>query len=462
MENKGKIVSIKGQIVEVEFVSAPPNIRDVFVLEEDKSIKMEVYSSSSSRTFYCLCFGEVEKLYRGAVVVNSGDTLRIPVGEEVLGRVIDLQGDIQDGKGELSKTTRYEGIFGREIGLSEVLSPNTVLETGIKAIDFFSPILKGGKVGLFGGAGVGKTVLLTEVIHNVVVLNKEKTLSVFTGVGERVREGQELLEALEQSGVLPSVALIYGQMSKNPAKRFRTAHAGVTIAEDFRDTLKKDVLFFIDNVFRFAQAGNELSTLTSTIPSEGGYQATLASEMADLHERLVSTSSAAITSVETVYVQSDDITDPAVQSIFPFLDSMVVLSRNVYQEGRFPAIDFLSSNSSALNTDIVGPLHYVTLIKAQSILKKASALQRIVSLVGESELSSEDQIDYKRARILQNYMTQNFFVTEEQTGKKANYVKLADTVRDVKDILTGLYDDLESDKFLYIGNAKELRTPKNS
>lgn len=455
MINKGKIISIRGHIAEVEFLDNPPSIKDIFVFEKDESVMLEVYSSSSPTSFYCLCLNDVDKLYRGAVVINTGESLKIPVGAEVLGRVIDLFGDAQDGK-ELNKNIQRKGIFGQQLSINDIVAPSQILETGIKAVDFFSPLLKGGKIGLFGGAGVGKTVLLTEIIHNVVVLNKEKTLSVFTGVGERVREGQELLEALEQSEVLQSVALIYGQMSKNPAVRFRTAHAGVTMAESFRDDLKKDVLFFIDNMYRFAQAGNELSTLISTIPSEGGYQATLSSEMAELHERLVSTKNGFITSVETIYVQSDDITDPAVQALFPFLDSITVLSRNVFQRGRFPAIDILSATSSALNKEVVGETHYEVLIKAQAIAKKASTLERIVSLVGEADLSKEDRIDYKRAKILENYMTQNFFVAEGQTGRKGSYVKLADAVNDVNDIFLGKFDEEDPAKFLYIGSVKDM------
>jgi len=324
----------------------------------------------------------------------------------------------------------------------------------VHSIDFFAPILQGGKVGLFGGAGVGKTILLTEIIHNIVVLSKSESTCVFTGVGERIREGQELYESLRDSQVLPQVASIYGQMGENSAIRFRTAFAGVTMAEYFRDISKKNVLFFIDNIFRFAQAGYELSTLTNSIPSEGGYQSTLISEMADFHERLVSTESGKLTTIETIFVPSDDMTDQAVQSIFPYLDSMVVLSRQVYQEGRFPSIDLLSSTSSGLTVEIVGEDHERAVREAQSILKKSVALERIVSLVGESELSADDQIIYKRAKIIKNYMTQNFFVAQSQTGKKGDYIPVGQTVKDMIEIIDGKYDDRKPEEFLYIGGIK--------
>ena len=455
MESKGKIISIRGQIIEVEFESNPPAIHDVLILADDPLVKMEVYSSSSSSTFYCLALTSRKKLYRGAVIAGTGESIKVPVGTGVLGRVIDIFGDPQDG-GDKIHADEYRDIFLSNIKFDDVIVPRQVLETGVKAIDFFSPILKGGKVGLFGGAGVGKTILLTEIIHNVVTVSKEKTVSVFTGVGERVREGQELWESLKNARVLPQVVLIYGSMGENPSKRFRTALSGVALAEYFRDVQGKEVLFFIDNIFRFAQAGYELATLMNTIPSEGGYQSTLPSEMASFHERLVSTKNGAITSIEAIYVPSDDISDQGVQSVFPYLDSNVVLSRMIYQEGRFPAIDLLSSTSSALNPETIGEKHAKSLLGAQTLLKKAVSLERIVSLVGESELSTDDQILFKRARILKNYMTQNFYVTQEQTGKPGVRVRLPETVDDIIKILVGNYDDYPPETFLYLGSLKDL------
>jgi F-type H+-transporting ATPase subunit beta len=367
---------------------------------------------------------------------------------------MDILGEPLDDRGELVSKTKRE-IFGNEVEFDDLLPPTSVLETGLKVLDFFAPIMLSGKVGLFGGAGVGKTVLLTEIIHNVVMQKQGQAVSVFAGVGERAREGQELFLDLKDSGVMDLSTLIFGQMGENPVARFRTAFGGVTIAEYFRDVMNKNVLFFVDNVFRFAQAGYELSTLMNTIPSEGGYQSTLTSEMAAFHERLVSHKNGSITSFETVYVPSDDITDNAVQAIFPYLDANIVLSRQVYQEGRFPAIDILSSASSGLNAEFVGQKHYDTLIETQNLLKKAVSLERIVSLVGESELSANDQLIYKRSKIIKNYMTQPMFVVELQTGKKGQYVKVADTVDDVRDILDGKYDGVEPEKFLYIGTLKD-------
>jgi F-type H+-transporting ATPase subunit beta len=458
----GKIVSIKGQIIEVEFSDEKPRIFDVLIYKEDPSIKMEIYTSASPNSFYCLALTGVTKLHHGSIVVNTGQPIKIPVGEELLGRVIDTLGAPQDGLGEI-KSKDQRPIIAKDISFANVSIPAELLETGIKALDFFTPIIKGGKVGLFGGAGVGKTVLLSEIIHNVVILHPEKNVSVFTGVGERTREGEELYATLKESKVMNSVSLIYGSMGENPALRFRTAFTGVTLAEYFRDVLGKDVLFFIDNVFRFAQSGYELSTLMNSIPSEGGYQATLTSEMASFHERLVSTQNNAITTFEAIYVPADDMTDSGVQSIFPYLDSGIILSRSVYQEGRFPAVDILSSTSSALNPDTVGELHYQTAVDAQALLKKATALERVVSLIGESELSSEDQTVYKRSKMLKNYMTQNFTVVEAQTEKKGVYVPLKDTVLDVKAILEGKTDKLKPEDLLFIGTLKDVEdklTPK--
>lgn len=455
MNLKGKIVSVLGQIVEVEFGENLPLVTSILHLEEDESVRMEVFSSSGENSFYCLLLSASAKLARGKTVINTGKPIIIPVGDQVLGRVMDAFGAPLDAKDKFSGK-EVRPIFSKEVSFDRIVVPNVLLETGIKAIDFFSPVLKGGKVGLFGGAGVGKTILLTEIIHNVVILNKKGAVSVFAGVGERVREGHELYETLSASGAMDQVALLFGQMGEKPAVRFRTAIAGVTLAEYFRDEAHRDVLFFIDNIFRYAQAGYELSTLMNTIPGEGGYQATIASEMAHFHERLVSTDNASITSIEAVYIPSDDITDTAVQSIFPYLDSMVVLSRSVYQEGRFPAVEFLSSTSSALDITIVGPEHYKTVIDAQDLLKRALSLERIVSLIGESELTAADQLIYKRARLLKSYMTQSFFVTEAQTGRPGKFVSVKQTVSDVRSIIEGVCDALEPGKLMFIGELKEV------
>jgi F-type H+/Na+-transporting ATPase subunit beta len=450
----GKVISIKGQIIEVEFLEEKPRIYDVLTFKEDDSVKMEVYTSASPNSFYCLALTQVTKLHHGSIVISTNQPIKIPVGPELLGRVIDTLGEPQDGMGEI-KAKEYRPIIAEAVSFADVDVPREVLETGIKVIDFFTPIIKGGKVGLFGGAGVGKTVIISEIIHNLVILHAEKNVSIFTGVGERTREGEELFTTLKESNVMQGVNLIYGSMGENAAIRFRTAFTGVTLAEHFRDS-GKDVLFFIDNIYRFAQSGYELATLMNAIPSEGGYQSTLTSEMASFHERLVSTLKNTITTFEAIYVPADDLTDSGVQSIFPYLDSGLILSRAVYQEGRFPAIDILASNSSALNPDTVGEEHYQTAIDAQALLKRATALERIVALIGESELSPEDQTVYKRAKKLKNFMSQTFTVVETQTERKGVYVPLKDTVNDVKAILEGKADSLQPEDLMYIATLKDV------
>jgi F-type H+/Na+-transporting ATPase subunit beta len=451
----GKIISVKGQIVEVEFSEDKPRIHDVLVSKEDPTVKLEVYTSASPNSFYCLALTNTTKLHYGSKVISTEKPVKVPVGKEMLGRVIDTFGEPQDGLGKITAKD-FNPIVAQDIKFADVYVPQEILETGIKAVDFFTPIIKGGKAGLFGGAGVGKTVILSEIIYNIVILNPEENVSVFTGVGERSREGEELYSTLKENKVMQGVTLIYGSMGENPAVRFRTAFAGVTMAEYYRDILGKNVLFFIDNIFRFAQSGYELSTLMNVLPSEGGYQATLSSEMASFHERLASTKKNTITTLEAIYVPADDLTDSGVQSIFPYLDSDIILSRSVYQEGRFPAIDILASNSSALNEETVGKNHYLAALDAQTTLKKALALERIVALIGESELSVQDQTLYKRAKFIKNYMTQNFTVVESQTEKKGVRVSTKDTVADVRAILDGKVDSLTPEDLLYIGTLKDI------
>lgn len=457
VQSVGKVIGIQGQVIEVEFPPDKlPEIRDVLTLVDDPAVKMEILKSSGENTFYCIGFAETTGIARDQKVANTNQQISVAVGNSVLGRVVNIFGEALDGKGAITGTKKT--IYGENLSYDELALNKTILETGIKAIDFFSPILRGGKIGLFGGAGVGKTLLLTEIIHNVVAANAEKNVSVFAGVGERVREGQELFETLGEQKVLGSVSLIFGTMGENSAVRFRTAYAAATIAEEFRDAEKKDVLFFIDNVFRFAQAGSELSMVTNTIPSEDGYQSTLTSEMGTFHERLVSNTNNSITTMEAIYIPNDDILDQGVQSIFPFLDSTVVLSRNVYQEGFLPAIDLLESSSASLTPEIVGDLHYRTVLAAQSLLKKSTALERIISLVGESELSADDRLIYHRAKNLRAYMTQSFFVAENQTGRPGKSVPLKTVVQDVSDIISGKFDDIPDDfRFMFIGEARESR-----
>ncbi len=452
----GKIISIKGQVIEVKFSGLKPEVHNLLVVEDKPEVKMEVYSSSGKDRFYCLALSSTQGINRGAKVINTGKPIQFPVGKDLLGRAVDLFGEPYDGKPVISKS-KLRPIHQEEIPTEDIVIHQNVLETGIKIIDLFAPLIKGGKMGLFGGAGVGKTMILTEILHNVVVAGKGGNLSVFAGVGERSREGLELYQALSGSGALASSTLVFGPMGENPAKRFLAAFSAVTLAEYFRDELKSDVLFFIDNVFRFAQAGNELSTLMNLIPSEDGYQATLESEMARFHERLISTSGGAISAVEAIYVPADDLLDHAVQSIFPYLDSLIVLSRSAYQQGLLPAVDILASASTALEPETVGDLHFQVALRAKTVFKQAESLERIVSLVGKSELSREDQTIYDRAKLLRNYLTQRFFVAEAQKGEKGTYVPLKTTIVDAKAILDGKYDKVLPEKLLYLGSLKELK-----
>jgi F-type H+/Na+-transporting ATPase subunit beta len=456
-KNIGRIVSIKGQVVEIEFRDEVPNINDVLTLTDKVSSIFVVYASSGENSFYCMSLTPTYDLRRGDEVVSTQKPLTFPVGVELLGRAVDLVGRPLDSKDHI--ITKHKKPIQPDIEIQqEIVTKSELLETGIKVIDMFAPILKGNKLGLFGGAGVGKTILLTEILHNVVKSSSENTLSVFSGVGERSREGLELYQALVASDTLKSSCLIFGPMGENPAIRFYSAHSAVTLAEYFRDVLKKDVLFFIDNIFRFAQAGNELSTLMQTFPSEDGYQATLESEMAGFHERLISTKEGAITSVEAIYVPSDDLLDQAVQAIIPYLGSVIVLSRSVYQEGFLPAVDILSSTSTALTPEVVGTKHYEVALNAKTILKQAQGLARIVSLVGESELSSENRIVFRRARKLRNFMTQRFFVAEAQKGEKGVYIPLNQTIEETNGIIVGKYDSIPEEKFLFIGSVTEIET----
>lgn len=452
----GTIFSIKGHVVEVHFENDPPPIHALLFVEDLPHVLMELHSSVPDKynTFACVLLTPNHLLRRGQKVLYSGSSLAVPVGDSVLGRIIDALGRPLDGReSEWQQTTLLRGHLTH---YADVAVPSEVLETGIKAVDFFAPLLKGGKMGLFGGAGVGKTMLLSEILHNIVILAKSSERAVFAGVGERSREGYELYEVLRDNSVLPYVSLVYGQMDANPAMRFLSASAAVTIAEHFRDAQEKDVLFFIDNVFRYAQAGYELATMMRSLPSEGGYQATLLSEMARFHERLVSREHGHITSIEAVYVPADDIADYAVQSIFPFLDSVLVLSRDVYQQGRSPAVDLLASTSAALTEEIVGEKHYKTAVEAQSVLKKSVSLERIVSLVGEQELSPEDRKVFRRAELIKNFMTQRFHVAKSQSHAEGVFVTREQVVASVGDILDGRYDDVPAKTFLYIGTTREL------
>jgi len=453
-KGEGYVRAIRGEIVEVEMYREVPFIGEILFLEESPTTLLEVQKVSVEETSlcYCIAISGYERLFRGAKVLRTEEPLRAPVGKEFLGRVINILGIPIDGRGPLKIEDKLP--IYRTPSFATIKPGKGIIETGIKAVDFFTPIPQGGKVGLFGGAGVGKTVLLIELMHNIVFYRKQ--LLVFAGLGERIREGHELWETLEKVGVLPSSVLIFGQMNESAPVRVRVGFVAATLAEYFRDLLKQDIFVFIDNIYRFVQAGNEVSMMLGEVPSEGGYQSTLQSEIGKLEERFVSTEKGALTSIQAVYVPADDMTDPGVQAILPYFDSCVVLSREVYQQGRYPAIDFLESTSSVINPKIVGERHYRLYLEAKRILEQHKNLEEIVSIVGEAELSVENRIIYQRARKLLNFMTQYFFVVEDQTGKPGQYVKKEETLDGVEAILTGKVDDIPPENFLFISSLKDL------
>ena len=412
---------------------------------------MEVYYQTAS-SVSCLILSDPTNLYRGMLITSTGSDLKIAVGNGLLGRVINLFSTPQYHSDDL-KVDKKISIYSKVPPLNIIKSHLDIQETGIKAIDFMTPFLKGGKVGLVGGAGVGKTILITEIMHNITA--KHPGVSVFAGVGERIREGQELFQRLQEAGVLPSTAMVIGQMNENAAIRFRVALAAATICEHFRDEEKKDVLLFIDNIFRFVQAGSEIADLLGTVPSDQAYQATMQTEVANLEDRLVSTENGAITSIQAVYVPSDELADAAVSTVMSFLDTVVVLSRSVAQLGIYPPLDVNQSSSGAASQAIVGVEHFNTLIQFQSMLEDYNNLAHIVAIIGEAELSPQDQLLYARVRKVINYLTQPFFVTEVATGRKGVYVQREQTVTDVNQILTGKLDNVAAEKLLFIGTLKD-------
>lgn len=451
MIKTGKIIAVHDNVAVVSFLTHQPAIFDVLTLKANPEIKLEVVSSAQEdQTYYCFILGAKNKIARGDTVINTEQNLLIPVGKSVLGRAIDVFGNAQDNKPFTPR--RLKSIHSHTpTDIDSAITPQEVLVTGIRAIDFFTPVLKGSKIGLVGGAGLGKTILLTELIHNVVIAsNKNKeSISVFSAVGERSREAKELLENLEESKVLDKTVMVVGQMGENPAVRFRTAFAAATIAVDFRDN-NTDVLFFMDNMYRFSQAGYELSTLMQAVPSEDGYQPTLPSEIGTLHEMLTSTPQAYITSIEAIYLPSDDLFDYSVRSALYYLDSYIVLSRDIYQSGKLPAIDLLASNSSAVEEEIIGKRHFELYIKCKQILEQAKDIEKIVSLVGISELSLEDQTTYKHSILIENYMTQSLTVAQPQTNRKGVFAKNEQTLTDLEMILSGTLDAIDPDRLLYI------------
>ncbi len=452
-KSSGVITSVSGQIAFVKIETDNfPSLFEILISPENPAVYMEVFSESKA-SVSCQILSSPDELYRGMVVTGIGSDLKVPVGKSVLGRVIDLFGEPKDNKGPINSQEKMS-IYSKTPSLNIVKSSFNLLETGIKAIDFITPIQKGGKVGFVGGASVGKTILLTELLHNVTQSN-QNSYSVFAGVGERIREGQELHQRLEESGVLPKTVIVLGQMNENAAIRFRVALAAVTQAEYFRDSLKTDVLIFIDNMFRFVQAGNEVATILGTIPSEQAYQATLQTEISTLEDRLISTENGTITSFQNVYVPADEITDAGVNAIISVLDTAIILSRSIAQKGIYPPIDLLQSSSSTITKAFIGEEHFKALTLFQQLLSNYHRLSHIVAIVGEEELSAENRILYERTKKIINYLTQPFFMTENQTGRKGVYVSRENTIKDIVMILSGSLDSIPNDKFMYIGSLQD-------
>lgn len=455
-ENKkmGIVKQIIGAVVDVCFTEALPDIYTALETEVNgKKLVLEVQQHLGSNVVRTVSMGSTDGLKRGDQVVNTGRGITVPVGEKTLGRIFNVLGEVIDGGEDLKEAKRYE-IHRSAPEFAEQSTKTEILETGIKVIDLICPIAKGGKVGLFGGAGVGKTVVIQEFINNIA--KAHGGYSVFAGVGERTREGNDLFHEMKDAGVIGKVAMVFGQMNEPPGARARVALSGLSIAEYFRDEQNQDVLFFVDNIFRFTQAGSEVSALLGRMPSAVGYQPTLATEMGELQERITSTNKGSITSIQAVYVPADDLTDPAPATTFGHLDSTVVLSRSLSELGIYPAVDPLDSFSIILDPKIVGEEHYNVALGVQRVLQKYKDLQDIIAILGMEELSDEDKIAVSRARKIQRFLSQPFHVAETFTGVSGKYVKIADTVKGFKEILEGKHDDKNESDFYMKGTIEEV------
>lgn len=455
---EGVIAQVMGPVVDIDFDGYLPSIYEAvdvnYILNEESiNLVLEVAAHLGDNRVRAIAMGMTEGLKRGQVVKARGKMIEVPVGEEVLGRILNVVGEIIDDGKPLTRKTTWP--IHRDAPSFDNQSTKTeMFETGIKVVDLLAPYSKGGKVGLFGGAGVGKTVVIMELIHNVAY--KHSGYSVFAGVGERTREGNDLYHEMKDSGVLDKVALCYGQMNEPPGARNRIAFTGLTMAEYFRDEKGLDVLMFIDNIFRFAQSGAEMSALLGRIPSAVGYQPTLATEMGKLQERITSTKKGSITSVQAVYVPADDLTDPAPASVFSHLDATTVLDRKIAEKGIYPAVDPLGSTSRILDPHIVGDKHHRIAIGVQQVLQKYKDLQDIIALLGMDELSEEDKRIVNRARRIEKFLSQPFFVAEVFTGSPGKYVSLDETLEGFGGILDGKYDDIPESAFYMVGNIKEV------
>ncbi|WP_301544450.1 F0F1 ATP synthase subunit beta [Ruminococcus bicirculans (ex Wegman et al. 2014)] len=453
-KNIGKVVQIVGAVVDVRFEkdSLPDLLNAIEIDNKGEKLVVEVAQHIGDDIVRCIAMGSTDGLVRGIDAVDTGKAISVPVGKETLSRMFNLLGEPVDNLPAPETKERWE-IHREPPTYEEQSASNEILETGIKVIDLIAPYLKGGKIGLFGGAGVGKTVLIQELINNVA--NQHGGISVFTGVGERTREGNDLYYEMKESGVIDKTVLVYGQMNEPPGARMRVALSGLTMAEYFRDVEHQDVLLFIDNIFRFTQAGSEVSALLGRMPSAVGYQPTLATEMGQLQERITSTTKGSITSVQAVYVPADDLTDPAPATTFAHLDATTVLSRSISSLGIYPAVDPLESNSRILSPEIVGNEHYQVARQVQSILQRYVALQDIIAIMGMDALSDEDKLTVSRARKIQRFLSQPFSVAEQFTGMKGKYVPIKETIRGFKEIIEGKHDDLPESAFLFVGTIDE-------
>ena len=452
--NVGKVVQVIGAVVDIRFEKDNlPNLLNAIEIElNGKKLVCEVAQHIGDDVVRCIAMSSTDGLVRGTDAINTGAPITVPVGRNTLGRIFNLLGEPVDNKPAPETKERW-AIHREAPSYEEQTASNEVLETGIKVIDLICPYLKGGKIGLFGGAGVGKTVLIQELINNVA--NQHGGISVFTGVGERTREGNDLYNEMTESGVIDKSVLVYGQMNEPPGARMRVGLSGLTMAEYFRDVEGQDVLLFIDNIFRFTQAGSEVSALLGRMPSAVGYQPTLATEMGALQERITSTHKGSITSVQAVYVPADDLTDPAPATTFAHLDATTVLSRSISSLGIYPAVDPLDSTSRILSPDIVGREHYETARAVQNILQRYTELQDIIAIMGMDELSDEDKLIVARARKIQRFLSQPFSVAEQFTGMKGKYVPIKETIRGFKEIIEGMHDDLPESAFLFVGTIDE-------
>ena len=454
----GKVVQVIGPVVDVEFSlnDKLPDINNALIIQKDNddTLTVEVSLEFGDGVVRTVAMDGTDGLRRGMTVEDTGSSITVPVGKETLGRVFNVLGETIDGGPEFGPDAERNPIHRDAPKYDELTTSTEVLETGIKVIDLLAPYVRGGKIGLFGGAGVGKTVLIQELIHNIA--QEHNGISVFTGVGERTREGNDLYFEMKGSGVLKNTAMVYGQMNEPPGARMRVALTGLTIAEYFRDVQGQDVLLFIDNIFRFTQAGSEVSALLGRIPSAVGYQPTLATEMGQLQERITSTKKGSVTSIQAVYVPADDYTDPAPATTFAHLDATTNLERSLTEQGIYPAVDPLASSSIALDPSIVGEEHYQVATEVQRVLQRYRELQDIISILGMDELSDEEKTTVARARRIQFFLSQNFFVAENFTGQPGSYVPINDTVKGFKEILEGKYDDLPEDAFRQVGKIEDV------